>query len=274
MRASGHKNRRPSLRGHKGMDQMRNPALDLGVCDKRLSRIQDWMQRYVDEGKLSGAATHVSHHGETVFSSAAGKADVERGLDWSDTTIARFYSMTKTITSIALMMLYEKGLFHLDDPVENFIPSFAGMRNLRTNATSLEDTEPVTTKMTIHHLLTHCSGLTYDFNAGILPEAYGKAKMDFGPTRGTLESQVDKLADLPLQFNPGERWNYGVSTDVVGRLVEIISGRSLKEFLETEILGPLGMDDTAFGVPESKLERFAPSYQPAKGGGLATVDKV
>jgi CubicO group peptidase (beta-lactamase class C family) len=251
---------------------MSNLRSDLGVCDKRLTRIQDWMKRYVDENKLTGAITCVTRRGETVFLGATGKADVNRDLDWSDTTIARFYSMTKSITSVALMMLYEKGLFHLDDPVDSFIPSFKDMRYLKTNAMGLDDTEPVTTRMTIHHLLTHCSVFTYDFNDSVLSEAYKIEKMDFGPTRGTLASQIEKLSKLPLQFNPGERWNYGVSTDVVGRLVEIISGKSLREFFQTEILDPLEMIDTAFSIPDDKISRFASSYQPAAGGGVAIVD--
>lgn len=245
---------------------------ELGFCDERLARIQDWMQRYVDAEKLPGAVTYVARHGTQVFLGSAGKADIARGLDWSENTIARFYSMTKTVTSVALMMLYEKGLFHLDDPVEAFIPSFANRRVLRPNATHLGDTEPATTVMNIHHLLTHCSGLTYDFNEGVLPRAYAEKGMDFGPGRGNLQSEVDRLAELPLQFDPGARWNYGTSIDVVGRLVEIISGRSLKEFLHTEILEPLGMSDTGFDIADDKLDRFAAAYIPGENGGLQLID--
>ncbi|GLQ06128.1 serine hydrolase domain-containing protein [Sneathiella chinensis] len=247
---------------------------DLGFCKQRLENITDWMKRYVEAGKLPGAQTLVMREGEVVYSNWTGYRDVERAQDWTGDTIARFYSMTKPITSVALMTLYEKGLFHLDDPIERFIPAFADMRVMRKNAVSLDDTEPCRTKPTIHHLLTHCSGLTYDFNKGVLEDAYAEEKMDFMPNRGTLEDQVERLARLPLKFEPGTRWNYGVSTDVVGRLVEVISGKSLDVYLREVILEPLGMKDTRFDVTPEMVGRFASSYTPKRDGSLRLVDRA
>jgi CubicO group peptidase (beta-lactamase class C family) len=244
----------------------------IGFSKDRLEAITNWMNRYVDNGKLAGAQAVVTRHGQIAYANCVGFSDMENNIPWKENTLARFYSMTKPVTSVALMMLFEKGLCHLDDPVEWFIPAFKKMRVLRPNAQTIEDTEPTTVKPTIRHMLTHMSGLTYDFNGGILGDAYAAIKMDFGPRRGTLESQVDKLADLPLQFTPGARWNYGVSTDVVGRLVEVISGSDLRSFFDVQILGPLGMTDTAFDVPDDKIDRFASLYGRGPDGKIKLLD--
>ncbi|MEH6544930.1 MAG: serine hydrolase domain-containing protein [Sneathiella sp.] len=244
----------------------------VGFSSNRLEAITDWMNRYVDGGKLAGASALIARRGQIVYSRNVGFADIDNNIPWNENTISRFYSMTKPVTSVALMMLFEKGLCHLDDPVEWFIPAFKNMRVLRPNAQTIEDTEPATVKPTLRHLLTHMSGLTYDFNGGILGEAYAAIKMDFGPRRGSLESQVDKLAELPLQFTPGARWNYGVSTDVVGRLVEVISGSDLRSFLTDHILGPLKMTDTAFDVSDEKIDRFASLYGRGPDGKIKLLD--
>lgn len=253
------------------MDVTEKPE-SLGFSSDRLENITRWMNSYIDAGKLAGTQTLVARHGKPVYSKWAGKADLDNNIPWNENTIARFYSMTKPVTSVALMMLYEKGLFHLDDPIEAFIPAFADMRCLRPQARDISDTEPVRTLPTVHHLLTHRSGLTYGFNGGVLGDAYVNEKMDFGVKRGTLEEQVDRLAALPLQFDPGSRWNYGVSTDVAGRLVEVISGQSLKDFFQENILDPLGMADTAFDVPEEKIDRFACLYGRGEDGALTLAD--
>lgn len=243
-----------------------------GFSAARLENITEWMERYVSAGKLPGAQTLVTRGGETVYSNWTGYADVERKIDWQKNTIARFYSMTKPITSFAIMTLYEKGLFHLDDPIETFLPGFKDMRVMRRNAQSVDDTVPCDVKPTIHHLLTHCSGLTYDFNLGVLESLYGESKMDFGPRRGSLEDQVNRLSEFPLKFEPGSRWNYGVSTDVVGRLIEVISGKPLDQFIQEIILDPLQMTDTAFDIASEKKNRFAASYTPNPNGGMKRVD--
>jgi CubicO group peptidase (beta-lactamase class C family) len=245
---------------------------NMGFSSSRLENITVWMQRYVEAEKLPGAQALVSRGGEVVYSHCTGMQEVETKAPWTHDTIARFYSMTKPITSFALMSLYEKGLFHLDDPVEDFIPSFKNMRVLRKNAQSIDDTEPCLTKPTIHHLLTHCSGLTYDFNLGVLEDTYQAEKIHFGPKTNNLEEEVDRLAQLPLKFEPGTRWNYGVSTDVVGRLVEIISGKPLDQYLQEHFLDPLEMYDTAFHIDPAKQSRLAASYRPDEQGQMKRVD--
>ncbi|MFC4273385.1 serine hydrolase [Sneathiella chungangensis] len=244
----------------------------LGFSSKRLQLITDWMQRYVDGGKLPGAQTVIARGGKIAYARSVGLRDIEKKAIWGDDTMARFYSMTKPVTSVALMMLYEKGLFHLDDPVEAFIPAFKDMQVLRAQARSIEDTEPAKSRITIHNLLTHMSGMTYGFNLGVLGNHYEAAKMDFGPRGGTLESEIDRLAQMPLLFDPGTRWNYGVSTDVAGRLVEIISGQDLKSYFHENIFGPLGMVDTDFGVPKEKLGRYAAAYGADEKGGIKVLD--
>lgn len=244
----------------------------MGFSTDRLENITRWMDWYVEAGKLPAAQTLVARDGETVYSNWTGFADVKSKKAWSADTIARFYSMSKPITSIALMTLYEKGLFHLDDPVELFIPSFSDMRVLRANAQTIEDTEPCQTKPTIHHMLTHCSGLTYDFNLGLVETLYGETRMNFGPKAGLLADEVDRLAQMPLKFEPGTRWNYGVSTDVVGRLVEVISGKPLDEYLAETIFTPLQMNDTTFAISEEKRDRLASSYTPDQTGRMKAVD--
>src|SRR5690606_7976290 len=212
--------------------------------------------------------------GKIAYSKSIGLRDIASASPWTDDTLARFYSMSKPVTSVALMMLYERGLFHLDDPVDEFIPAFREMQVLRPDAKSIGDTMPAATRMTVHHLLTHMSGMTYSFNLGMLGELYETEKMDFGPRRGTLESEVARLAKMPLLFNPGARWNYGVSTDVVGRLVELISGQDLRSFLHEHIFDPLNMKDTDFGVPAEKLDRYAAAYMSDDAGGLRLLDPV
>lgn len=246
----------------------------MGLSAARLENITEWMQRYVEEGKLPAAQTLLMRGGEVVYSNWTGYADIDARKKWNVDTIARFYSMTKPVTSLALMTLYEQGLFHLDDPVEEFIPEFKDIRVLRSNAQTIDDTEPAKVKLTIRHLLTHCSGLTYDFNLGVLESEYAAQKMNFGPKSGALESEIRRLASLPLKFEPGSRWNYGVSTDVVGRLVEIISGQPLDKFLSAKILQPLGMKDTSFSISDGKLERLANSYTPDSEGKLKLVDSA
>ncbi|WP_227712039.1 serine hydrolase domain-containing protein [Sneathiella sp. P13V-1] len=244
----------------------------MGMSTERLENITSWMERYVEAGKLPGAQALVSRRGEVVYSNWTGLRDVERNKMWEGDTIARFYSMTKPISSFALMTLYEKGLFHLDDPIEDFIPAFKDMRVLRENAQSIDDTVPCEVKPTIHHLLTHCSGLTYDFNLGVLETEYADQKINFGPRGGTLEEKINHLATLPLKFQPGARWNYSVSTDVIGRLVEVISGKPLDLYLQEMIIDPLGMSDTSFAIENVNADRLAASYTPTDKGLLTLVD--
>lgn len=244
----------------------------LGFDPDRLARILPWMQRWVDEGKFPGAQTLIARHGQVVYCDQVGQRDIEAGLPWERDTIARIYSMTKPITSVALLMLYEEARCHLDTPVDAFIPEFKDRQVLIDGATALDQVRPAQARMTLHHLLTHTSGLTYSFNEDLLAGAMLEQKLDFGVKKHTLSDTVARLAKLPLGFDPGSRWNYGVSTDVLGRVVEVISGQSLADFFAERILGPLGMTDTAFGVTEDRLDRFAACYVKTDEDPLQLMD--
>jgi len=247
---------------------------DVGLSKTRLDRIDDWMKRYVDSGKLPGMMTVVARRGQVVDWRMRGLIDVEAGKPVAADSIYRIYSMTKPIASVALMMLYERGLFQLDDPIARWLPAFAEPRVFVGGDAENPKTEPARQPITFRHLLTHTSGLTYGFlMAGPVDAMYRAAKIEFNPGRGaSLAEMVDRLATMPLLCQPGAGWNYSNSTDVVGRLVEAISGESLPDFFQSRILEPLGMTDTAFHVAADKVDRFAALYGPKPGGGLELVD--
>ena len=230
----------------------------------KLGRIGDWMQTYVDRKRFAGCSVLVAQGGQEVYFDAKGTRDIETGQPFTRDTIARIYSMTKPVTSVAIMMLAERGLFHLDAPVSDFIPAFANMRCLIDGATAADQTEPCQTP-TLHQLLTHTSGLSYPFNPGITAKAMDEADILFRADQGSLAEMTDRVAALPLAFHPGTRWEYSVGIDVLGRVIEVVSGKSLEAFLVDEILGPLGMDETRFSVPTGGQDRFASLYTPLAG---------
>ena len=244
----------------------------LGFDAARLGRIDDWMARYVDSGKLPGAAVCILRRGEVAWRARAGMRDVDAGAPWTDDTLVRIYSMTKPVATVGLMTLYEEGLFRLDDPVADYLPELAGLVALRPGAERLDDVEPLARPLTVHHLLTHTAGFTYGFNGGVLGAAYEARRVGFGPRGAGLQAAVRRLAEMPLAFQPGARWNYGVSTDVVGRLVEVLSGRTLDVCLRERVLAPLGMDDTGFACPRAASGRLAALYETGEGGGMARVE--
>lgn len=243
-------------------------AAQCGLDPNRLTLIDDWMQRYVDQGRFPFAATLIARKGRIAWTGYTGLSDIEARTAYTPDTLARIYSMTKPVTSTAFMMLYEQGLVHLDDPVSAFIPEFADARALVPGAEKPDQTEALTTPLTVHHLLTHTSGLTYGFNQDLLSETYADNRLDFGQRAGGLAETVIRLADAPLLFQPGSRWHYSVSTDVVGRIVEIVSGKTLDRFFADNILGPLEMFDTSFIVPAAKLGRLGPCYTFDPEGGM------
>ena len=234
----------------------------------RLGRLSTWMERYVTERKFAGSSVLINRAGEEVFFNAAGHRDAEAGLPFERDTVARIYSMTKPITSVAIMMLVERGLFHLDAPLSDFVPEFAQCSALVDGATNLDQTEP-SRPPTIHQLMTHTSGFTYPFNPGVLPAAMEELGLIFKPNQGPLEEVVKTLATLPLAFQPGKRWEYSVSTDVLGRVVEVVAGKSLAAFFADEIFEPLGMTDTGFSVAPENRGRFASLYTPLAGDAMA-----
>ena len=238
-----------------------------GLDLTRLERISEHLERaYLRTGKLPGTLTLVARNKEIVWVKAQGQMDVERGKAMQRDTLFRIYSMTKPVTSIALMQLYEKGLFLLDDPVHKFIPSFKDLRVYQSGVYPNFITTPCTRAMTVKDLLTHMSGLTYGFMQRTnVDAAYRELGLDMG--RGlTLKSMVERLSTLPLEFSPGSAWNYSVATDVLGYLIEVLSGQTLPEYFAEHIFKPLGMQDTGFFVPDEKKARFASCYQLAPAG--------
>ncbi len=253
--------------------EINSKSESVGLCSKRLGRILPWMQRYLDEGKLPGATTLIARKGQVVFCESLGFGDIESKKTLHIDSILRFYSMTKPITSVAAMMLYEKGLFQLDDPVSKFIPGFETMQVYVSGSGQDIQTKRAQTPMTIHHLLTHTSGLTYgSFNTGAVAKLYRQNRTDFNPNDGSLEEVVARLAELPLEFDPGSRWNYGVSTDVLGRLVEIWSGLPQDRFFREKIFEPLKMTDTGFTIAKNKLDRFVSLYEVTDENPLALME--
>ncbi len=236
--------------------------------ETRLDRIRDWMQRYVDEEKYAGSSLLVLHRGSEVFFHSAGLRSVENKLPFERDTIARIYSMTKPVTSVALMMLAERGLFHLDAQVSDFIPELKNARALIKGASRIDQTE-ASTPPTLHQILTHTSGFSYPFNPGVLPAAMDDQDMIFGPRQGLLKDRVIDLAKLPLAFQPGTRWEYSVGIDVLGRVIEVVSGQTLDQFFRTQIFEPLGIQETDFSVSVGAEERFASLYTPLSGDAMA-----
>lgn len=246
--------------------QIANPET-LGFDASRLARIARWQQNYVDDRKFAGSSCLIARGGQEVFFNAVGQRDIEAGKPFERDTVARIYSMTKPITSVALMMLAEQGHFHLETPLSEFVPEFSDMHALVPGAERIDQTEACPSP-TLHHLLTHTSGLSYPFNPGVLPRAMDERGIMFRADEGSLEHQVARLASLPLAFQPGTRWEYSVAIDVLGRVVEVVSGKSLAEFFETEIFDPLGMTETRFSVPEAARDRFAALYTPLTGSAF------
>lgn len=238
----------------------------------RLERLNLWMKRYVGEGKFPGSSVLIAQGGEIVHRHQCGMRDVAGGKPFEADTIARIYSMTKPITSVALMMLVERGLIHLDAPLSAVLPEFSDCRALIPNASTIDQTEPCPAP-TLHHVVTHTSGLTYPFNTSPVSVAYKEADLGFGPAGPGLEAAVKQVAAVPLVFRPGARWEYSVGIDVIGRVVEVVSGKPLDRFFAEEIFAPLGMTDTGFAVPDDKLDRFACLYTSLEGDPLALGTK-
>ncbi|MEO7731787.1 MAG: serine hydrolase domain-containing protein [Kofleriaceae bacterium] len=243
----------------------------VGLSSEGLRRVdQHIASRYVDPGKIAGALTLVARRGEVAWLSPLGLMDRERNKAMRSDTIFRIYSMTKPITSVAMMMLLERGVFGLADPVHRYIPGWEHLRVYRNGRHPSFTTEPAARPMTIRDLLTHTSGLSYHIMERTpVDEAY--RQLGIGGPAGTLRDLVDKLAALPLEFSPGTRWGYSVATDVLGHLVEILSGQRFDDYLRTQIFEPLGMIDTGFTVPADKLDRFAANYVRLPGSTDATL---
>ena len=248
--------------------------------ERRLERITEHIQqRYIDAGRIAGAQVAVARHGQVGYFHSFGARDLERGKPIEDDTIFRIYSMTKPITGVALLSLYERGLFALDDRVSRFIPEWRGLKVRERTPDGGEQLVEPRREMTVRDLLMHMSGLGLPGGKS-LQEALSvenhKPGDPFGASfRGpgaTLESFVSQLAEQPLEFHPGEHWHYTISTDICGRLVEILSGQRFDHYLRDTIFTPLGMEDTGFVVPDDKLDRFAASYRRDRSKKLLLVE--
>lgn len=244
-----------------------------GLSLDRLSTIESHIDRhYIQPGKLPGTLTLVAQRGEIAYIKAQGLMDVERNKAMCRDTIFRIYSMTKPITSIAMMQLYEQGRFLLDDPVHRYIPAWKNLQVYKSGVYPDFITTPATRVMTIRDLLTHTSGLTYGFMQRTnVDAAYRQLGLD-GSEGLTLEKLVSQLAELPLEFSPGTAWNYSVATDVLGYLVQVLADQPFDEYLRERIFEPLGMVDTGFQVADAQLERFAACYQYEAGNQFKLQD--
>jgi CubicO group peptidase (beta-lactamase class C family) len=255
-------------------DTVLRPATDpaeLGFDAERLERIDRHFDRYVDDGRLAGYLALVARRGRVVHVASNGKRDLESGAPVEPDTLWRIYSMTKPITTVAAMMLWEEGAFELKDPVARFVPSFAGVRVYVRGPAHKPLTVPAQEPVRIWHLMTHTSGLSYGFHhAHAVDEAYRLAGFETGTPPGMdLAACCDAWAGLPLAFQPGTEWNYSVATDVLGRIVEVISGRPLDAFFAERIFAPLGMRDTAFHAAPEDHGRLAALYTPDPATGRA-----
>lgn len=246
---------------------------EAGLSLPRLERIREFLQtEYIDSGKLPCAQFRVSRGGRPIWDCVLGRRDVERDRPLTADTIFRIYSMTKPLTSVAFMMLVERGLVALDDPVERYLPAFKGLGVFAGGVLGAFRTRPLQRPMLIIDLLRHTSGLTYGFQQRTNVDAAYRELGVIERTDITLADFVDELATLPLEFSPGTAWNYSVATDVLGHLVAVISGRPFDEFLRQELIEPLGMVDTAFEVAPDKADRLAACYAWRNGGGFRLVD--
>jgi CubicO group peptidase (beta-lactamase class C family) len=240
----------------------------VGLSAQRLERIAAIVQQNIDDKRIAGAVSLVIRHGQVAWLKAQGMQDREAGKAMRPDTIFRICSMSKPIASVAVMMLYEEGRFRLEEPVSKYLPEFKNPKILVKPTNGEPYTIPASREITIRDLLRHTSGLTYNWNSDLGP-MYKDANVAHGmlPYDGTIADSVSRLAKLPLLFNPGDRFEYSLSVDVLGRLVEVASGKPFDEFLRTRIFEPLGMKDTSFFPPDSQLDRLATAYTyyPEKG---------
>ncbi len=245
----------------------------VGLCARRLARITPWMERYVDSGRLPGCLTAVMRGGRLAYLGCAGFADPATRRPVQQDTVFRIHSMTKPVVTAAAMTFFEEAAFQLDDPLSRFLPEFGDPQVWLAGDGDAMRTEPAAGPIRIWHLMTHTSGLVYGArNDSPVGAMYRAAGIDFSRRNdATLADTVRALAAMPLRWQPGTRWEYSVSTDVLGRLVEVLAGKALDRVLRERVLDPLGMDDTGFALREGQLPRFAALFN-ARDGGLELAE--
>lgn len=242
---------------------------DMGMSSERLSRVSSAMQKLVDDGKLAGIVTMVARHGKIVHFETFGYQEISPEIQMLKDSIFRIYSMSKPITGVALMMLYEEGKFRLSDPVAKYIPEFKGLKVASGEGKDGPIVEKANHPMTIRELMTHTAGLTYGiFSKSQVDEMYVKAGVL--NRNQTLKDMINKLSKIPLRQQPGSLWHYSVAVDVQGYLVEVLSGKPFDVFLKERLFDPLRMKETGFHVPEDKAGRFAQVYSYDKERNLIT----
>ena len=235
-----------------------------GFDHEMLDRIFPWMQRYVHESRFWDNSILIERYAQDTFHYAVGLREIAAAKPFTRNTVVRLYSMTEPITSFAFMMLVEKGLCHLNMPVSELLPEFKDMHALIPGATSLDQTISCVTP-TLHQLLTHTSGLSYGFNPRLIPELMRKRSLDFKPAQETKANISLRLSEIPLAFELGKKWEYSVSIDVLGRVIEVISGQALGNFFQSEILNPLRMMKTGFRFQKRDRGNIASLYTPLDG---------
>jgi CubicO group peptidase (beta-lactamase class C family) len=247
---------------------------DVGLSTERLNRIKPLMQKHIDDGTTAGILTMIARQGKIAHLEMVGMRDIANNKPITENTIFRIYSMSKAITSIAVMTLYEEGRFNLDDPVSDYIPEFVNLMVFKDSADTGLLLDSLETPMTIRHLLTHTSGLTYGWEGpAVIDRMYARANIFEAGT--TLKDMIRKLSEIPLVFQPGEEWLYSVSVDVLGYLVEVISGMPFETFLQKRLFHPLGMVDTGFSVPENKRDRYSELYYiDEESGDLKVSEEI
>ena len=247
----------------------------IGLSSERLQRVSQWLEDQIASERLAGASVAIGRRGQVGYFEAAGQADQAAGRAFARDTIVRIYSMTKPITSVAAMMLYERGCFQLDDPIARYLPEFSRSRVWVGGDAPLDQTVAAESPITVRQLLTHTSGLTYGFmQTNVVDERYRDEDIEMPGAGMSLAEMVERIAAIPLICQPGSVWNYSVSTDVLGRLVEVWSGKTLDEFFREEIFVPLDMRDAGFHVAEANAPRLAACYAPLSGASLAGVGRA
>ena len=244
-----------------------------GFCPARLTRISPWLKRYVDEKKLPFAHVAVLRKGQLAYSDFYGARDIEAGSTVVEDGIYRIYSMTKLVTTVAALALYEKGAFQLDDPVDKFVDEFRDARVFISGRKDSINSVEAETPMTIRQLMNHTSGLTYGaFDPGPVGQLMRREKIDFGNLQANLGDTVRRLASIPLCFQPGSQWRYGVSTDVLGYVIEVVTGKTLLQVFDELIFKPLNMNDTFFQVPINKVKKFCSLYTRTTSESLKLLE--
>lgn len=258
---------------------------EVGLSAERLARIDAVMQQHVEDGSIPGALALIARNGKIAYQRSFGMADMDNEKPIGPDTLFRIYSMSKPITSVGVMMLFEEGHFLLSDPVSDYLPELGGLDVAVKNWTDAEANVPVASEggmqitmqtvpaehdMTVRDLLRHTSGFTYGF-FGETPVDKTYLRAGVLITDKTIEETVEKLGEIPLMYESGTQWHYGVSTDVLGRLIEVLSGQPLDEYFRDRIFEPLGMEDTGFNTGVEKSERLSVLYEPDGNGGFRTM---